>query len=225
MRYQFFFLFSIVLFLFSCSEQSAQEEKAIILTEPSNDSEVSHCCLVFAWEPIASELEYRFQLSTDLTFNTILIDTLINADSLFVDYLSPTNIYYWKVTSSFNNFTSAVSSFNVINYGEYFSGQYIGTETVYSYYLAEEWVTHIDSTYNTTINIQSTLDGKFIINDDTLNYYPTFDEKTIKLGLPNNWEGYSKTATINLDSDSLVYIFGIYGGGGRYTSTTTALLR
>ena len=211
----------------NCSEQeeTTPERVELILTEPSNGSEVSHCCLVFDWEPIPSEQEYKFQLSTEATFDSILIDKLVNGNSLLVDYLDPSLIYYWKVTSSFNNFTSDIFSFSGINYAELYSGEYNATETVYSYYFAETLVVHIDSTYDTTINIQSTLDGNFMINDQVLNYEPSFEENIIKLGLSSNWDDNGKTVTINLDSGSFIYIHGIYGGGGGYTSTTTAQLK
>lgn len=225
MRIRYIFLFSIIFILFNCSEQENPNDKITLdLISPHNDAEVGHCCLAFNWKPINSEREYRFQLSTQKTFDTILIDKLVATDSLFIDYLDPSLTYYWKVTSATHQFTSGISSFTGIPYGQFYTGDYNGTRTEYGVHWEENLVVDVDTTYSTTISIQSTTDGKFIIDNTVFEYEPSFVENIINLGLPTNYNSNGKTAIINLDAKSIVYTTGHYGGGGSYTSTITALL-
>ena len=102
------------------------------LLKPENNAELNYIHVLFEWEQVYESESYNFQLSTDQTFNNIIVDT-IDETTL---YIHKTDIdwdseYFWRVRPQFsdesfgdwigtNSFSTGLSISNAysINYND-----------------------------------------------------------------------------------------------------------
>jgi hypothetical protein len=74
---------------------------------PVKDSLIYVQPIVFSWEPIFRGVYYRFQLSTDSSFSSVIVDTSKLVDTTFgVVGLKKQTTYYWRINGENFNGTS-----------------------------------------------------------------------------------------------------------------------
>ncbi len=69
-----------------------------LLTPPSNTDTVQKS-VTLTWEPVPFSISYRLQLSSNLTFSSIILDTIITSAELTISNLEDNRRYFWRVAS------------------------------------------------------------------------------------------------------------------------------
>ena len=102
------------------------------LLKPANNTELNYTHVLFEWEQVYQAENYNFQLSTDLSFNNMLVD-IIDETTLYIHKTDITwnSSYYWRVRpilsdDSYGNWIDtysfiigpSISSAYSINYNE-----------------------------------------------------------------------------------------------------------
>ena len=123
------------------------------LLKPENNTELNYTHVLFEWEQVYQAESYNFQLSTDQTFNNIIVDT-IDQTTL---YIHKTDIdwnseYFWRVRPQFsgesfgdwigtNSFSTGLSISNAysINYND---NDYSDGVTIFSSFFNFTGLTH-----------------------------------------------------------------------------------
>lgn len=101
----------VIFNLLNIPETKAQSVAAPTLSSPPDGSTNQPTAIVFRWNPSTNASEYRLQVSTDGSFNTLVFDKSgISNASYQVSGLLPGTTYYWHVNASSLLFTSAWSS-------------------------------------------------------------------------------------------------------------------
>jgi len=79
------------------------------LLVPANNSVHQNIDQEFQWEDVSNATEYRFQLSNNVPFTDIIIDTTLSTNSFIVNDLQEGKKLYWRVSSINPSGTSAYS--------------------------------------------------------------------------------------------------------------------
>ena len=102
------------------------------LLKPANNTELNYTHVLFEWEQVYQAENYNFQLSTDQSFNNMLVD-IIDETTLYIHKTDITwnSLYYWRVRpilsdDSYGNWIDtysfiigpSISSAYSINYNE-----------------------------------------------------------------------------------------------------------
>ncbi|MCK5823180.1 MAG: hypothetical protein KAG95_04190, partial [Bacteroidales bacterium] len=153
------FNYLIFLFLFIGANVFAQKYTPVA---PKNNFVFVDSIVEFKMNNHNSE-QLRLLISSDTNFSNIIIDTLINLNSINIP-LSRDNKYYWKITS--NNYSSNIYNFKIINP--------YNSQLNLSWYMA-------DSNENISNSVSKLTDllghNNFIQNDD--NYKATVDYSSL----------------------------------------------
>jgi hypothetical protein len=85
--------------------------QTVSLLLPSNNASVGDGNVYWEWSPLAAATNYRFQLSTNADFTTLIQDSLLTNTSISLDNFEE-NQYYWRVraeseiSNSFTNYST-----------------------------------------------------------------------------------------------------------------------
>ena len=81
-----------------------------VLVSPANNAINQAINQTFSWNPSSNAVSYRFQLSTDNAFNTIVSDLVTSDTSVSVSGLLNSTQYYWRVNATNAAGTSSYSA-------------------------------------------------------------------------------------------------------------------